>query len=156
LVGNSRFPTVIGLSKGCRLKDFWKTLDKFFMKASIFLSVFFLVVSFSSCATTSQFDAKVETWKGENADMLVQAWGQPDSIEQLHTGNKMFVYARLRHEPITYSDFQKRTAANVVGPKAPRSPASANTGIYIRCATYFEVTRQNIVDSVMFRGDECK
>jgi hypothetical protein len=128
------------------------------MKASIlsFAVGALLSFAFSGCATTSEFDAKVETWKGENADMLVQAWGQPDAIEPLHTGNKMYVYARLRHDPMTFSDFQKKTSMNFVGPVQPRKPASADTGIYIRCATYFEVTRQNIVDSVMFRGDDCK
>jgi hypothetical protein len=125
------------------------------MKASIGFLVLG-VLALSGCATTNGFNDKVATWKGESADTLVQAWGQPDSIEQLHTGNKMYVYARLRHDPVTYPDYEKRTSASFIGPKAPRAPASVDTGIYIRCATYFEVTRQNIVESVMFRGDDCK
>jgi hypothetical protein len=132
------------------------------MKASIqtLLVAFLICASFSSCATSSSYDAKVETWKGASVDSLVQAWGQPDSVESLHTGNKMYVYARLKREPVTYSQFQTRAASNGVAAK-PRAPASSNnaggdTGIYIHCATYFEVDRQNTIDSVMFRGDECK
>lgn len=110
----------------------------------------------SSCATTSGFNAKVQTWKGESAEALVQAWGQPDAIEALHTGNKMYVYARLKHDPIAYVDYEKKAAENTAVPNKPRAPASSETGIYIHCSTYFEVNRQNLVESVSFRGDECK
>jgi hypothetical protein len=128
------------------------------MKASIQSVMMFLLVSagLSSCASTSGFNAKVETWKGESADVLVQAWGQPDAIEPLHTGNKMYVYARLKHEPIAYADFEKKAASNSAVLKSPRSPASGETGIYIHCSTYFEVNHQNTIESVMFRGDDCK
>jgi hypothetical protein len=128
------------------------------MNASIQSVVMALIIGagLSSCATTSEFGAKVGTWKGESADQLVQAWGQPDAIEPLHTGNKMYVYARLRHDPVTYPDFERSASNTFIGPHAPRTPASADTGIYIRCSTYFEVTRQNLVSSVMFRGDDCK
>jgi hypothetical protein len=127
------------------------------MKASIQFAIMAVIISvvFSACATSSAFNAKVETWKGQSADSLVQAWGQPDAIESLHTGNKMYVYARLKHDPVAYADFEKKAAMNTTFPK-PRNPASADTGIYIKCSTYFEINRQNIIESVMFRGDECK
>jgi hypothetical protein len=127
------------------------------MKASIQSLMVALILSVvsSACATSSAFNAKVETWKGQSADALVQAWGQPDAIEPLHTGNRMYVYARLKHDPIAYADFEKKAAFNTAGPK-PRTPASTDTGIYIKCSTYFEVNRQNIIESVMFRGDECR
>ena len=127
------------------------------MKASIqsvILALILTVVS-SACATSSAFNAKIETWKGQSADVLVQAWGQPDAIEPLHTGNKMYVYARLKHDPVAYLDFEKKSASNATLSK-PRNPASTDTGIYIKCSTYFEINRQNIIESIMFRGDECK
>jgi hypothetical protein len=127
------------------------------MKASIQSVILALILSVvsSACATSSAFNAKIETWKGQSADVLVQAWGQPDAIESLHTGNKMYVYARLKHDPIAYMDFEKKSAANTAFVK-PRNPASTDTGIYIKCSTYFEINRQNMIESIMFRGDECR
>jgi hypothetical protein len=130
------------------------------MKASIRSVVAAVIVmvsaGLSACATTSGFNAKLETWKGESADKLVQAWGQPDAIEALHTGDKMYVYARLKHAPIAFAEFQKKTASNSAQTASSRKPTSVETGIYIHCSTYFEVNHQNTVESVMFRGDDCK
>ncbi len=101
------------------------------------------------CATSEKYDAKVQTWKGKDADTLVKAWGQPDVIEKMDSGNRMYVYARLKHAPLAYDAAQRTLASVETSPS--RSPAS----LYIKCSTLFEVNPRNTIVTVIFRGDEC-
>ncbi len=122
------------------------------MKAqTIAVAILTLVLSgaLSSCATTGKYEAKVRTWENKDGNALVNAWGQPDSIEKLSSGNRMYVYARLRHLPVAYGS-QRMIASS------DAKQASSRGEVYIRCATYFEMSPENKVVSTQFRGDECK
>ncbi|MFL5812968.1 MAG: hypothetical protein ACJ763_05275 [Bdellovibrionia bacterium] len=103
----------------------------------------------SGCATTANYQAKVQSWENHDALALVKAWGQPDSVEKMSNGNKMYVYARLKHMPVAYGS--QRAIASV---DAKQTPAGGE--VYIQCATYFQLSPAGKVVSTEFRGDECK
>jgi hypothetical protein len=107
------------------------------------------ILLFTGCATTGHYQTKVQSWEDHDAQALVNAWGKPDSIEKLSSGNQMYVYSRLKHAPVAYGT-QRMIASS------PRSVAQPAGDVYIRCATYFEVSPQNKIVSTLFRGDECK
>jgi hypothetical protein len=119
------------------------------MKTLLSIAGAALLFSAFGCATTSNYDSKVHSWKGKDASMLVRNWGEPDAKEKLSSGNQMYVYARLHH-PAVASTGPSRTVASVGEKPAPLPPA------YIKCATYFEVDPHSTIVSVQYRGDECK
>ena len=102
----------------------------------------------SACATTEKYEARIRSWEGKDASLLVQAWGEPDDKQKVHGDHTMFVYARLKRPPVAYSG-PSRNVASV------RSPAEYSD-VYIKCSTYFEVDTKNIIVATEFRGDECK
>ena len=116
------------------------------MRALIIVALLFVM----GCATTANYEARVQSWKGRDADALVKVWGQPDVTEKLENGNRMFVYVRLKREPLAYNGAQRQLAS------MDNSKTVASSNLYIKCSTYFEVTSQNIIASVIFRGEECK
>jgi hypothetical protein len=122
------------------------------------LTMAVLTILLSGCATTAKYESKVASWETKDSQALVKAWGQPDAIEKLSTGNRMFVYARLKHVPVAFGS--DRVIASRPVNKTGRSVASQGSGfdgeVYIRCATYFEVAPNDKVVSTLFRGDECK
>ena len=50
----------------------------------------------SACATTSGYEAVLQTWIGDTSDHLVSAWGPPQSEYPLSNGGKVLVYTRSR------------------------------------------------------------
>jgi hypothetical protein len=108
-----------------------------------------VTILLSSCATTANYQAKVQSWESHDAQALVKAWGKPDSVEKMSNGNQMYVYARLKHMPVAYSS--QRAIASV-----DSKQADASGKVYIQCATYFQVTPSNKIVASEFRGDECK
>ncbi len=111
--------------------------------------VSFGVLALSACATTHNYEARVRSWQGKDAQVLVANWGQPDDTQKISNGDRMFVYSRLRHEPVAYYGIKQ----NEVAGTSPRGPASE---LYVKCSTYFEVNPKNIIVNTQFRGDECK
>lgn len=115
------------------------------MRALVLLAILF---SFG-CATTAKYQARVDTWEGRDSDTLLKTWGRPDAVEKQSNGNTILLYARLKHQPYAYGE-SGRVIASSGSKKTSSEPA-----IYVKCATYFEVTPDNKVTAVMFRGDEC-
>jgi hypothetical protein len=119
------------------------------MKAQLII-VALLMLGFTGCATTGKFEAKVHSWEDKDAQSLTRAWGQPDAIEKLSNGNHMFVYARLKHLPVAYG------SQRMIASTSTKKDTMNSGEVYIRCATYFELTPSNKIVSTQFRGDECK
>lgn len=118
------------------------------MKLLKFTSILILLAS-SGCATTAKYEAKIRTWEDKDASALTRAWGQPDATEKQSNGNKIFLYARLKHEAVPYG-----TERTIASAGSTKNTVPAET--YIRCATYFEVNPQGKIVSTLFRGEECK
>lgn len=108
--------------------------------STVLLAILFFT---TGCATTGNYDERIRSWEGKNADVLVKTWGKPDATEKQSTGNKIYLYTRLKHPAFAYQDAGRRNLA------------SEDQKTYIKCATYFEVSPQNTVVSTFFRGDEC-
>lgn len=106
----------------------------------------------AGCATTANYDYRVQSWKGKDAPLLVKAWGKPDSTEPLSNGNQMYVYARLHRDPVAYAGSQRTLASAETPSQSKEKPKT----VYIKCATYFEVNPQGKVVSTLFRGNDCK
>src|SRR6185312_2765854 len=102
------------------------------MRALIFVSFLCTLLMMASCATPSNYDAKVKTWVGQDQSLLIKSWGEPDDVEKLSNGDKMLVYPRLKHRPVAYLG-SGRAVASTENESAP---------VYIKCATYFEVNSQ--------------
>lgn len=106
-----------------------------------------LTLTAAGCATEAKYNAKVQTWVGRTAESVTQSWGPPDVTEKRPNGDQVMVYARLKRRPVSYREAQRELASN--------SPP-VNTGpVYIKCATYFEVSPAGDVVKTLFRGDEC-
>ena len=117
----------------------------------VFSGITLLALDLSSCSTSAKYSRKVHTWEGKDEQALLNAWGQPDAVETLHTGNRMFVYARLKRYPVAYN--QSNTTVASVSGRNPSEVSSSN--LYIKCSTFFEVNPEHKIETVLFRGDEC-
>ena len=124
-------------------------LNKLILKSYWVITVGILLLS-TSCATSASYRRKVQTWYGKNPESLIQSWGNPDATETLSNGTKILIYSRLHHKVYHFVD--QNLEAPV--PSQEASPASSHP-IYIRCSTFFEVTHENKIQSIEFRGDEC-
>jgi hypothetical protein len=116
-----------------------------------FFSFTLLAASLLSCATEGKYQEKLVTWEGKDADSLVKAWGEPDSREKLRNGDRVFVYARLRHEEVAFKNSSRAIASETQPGSTPTAPS-----VYIKCSNYFTINTQDKITHVMFRGDECK
>jgi hypothetical protein len=105
----------------------------------------------TGCATTANYKNRVRSWEGQDVGALTRSWGPPDATEKIGNGDRVLVYARLHHEPYAFADTATKVASRDPGAVEPPKVAS----LYIKCATYFEVTPANRIFSVMFVGDQC-
>jgi hypothetical protein len=53
-----------------------------------------LAITLSSCATTSGYEAVLQTWMGDSADHLVSSWGPPQQQYHLESGGSVMQYER--------------------------------------------------------------
>ncbi len=102
------------------------------------------------CATTANYEKTVRSWEGQDVKSLVRFWGEPDAIEKLSNGKRMYVYARLKHRPVAYEGAKRLLASSSESDSLYSGP------IYVKCATYFEVNKKNKITSTLYRGSECK
>lgn len=103
-----------------------------------------LVSAGSGCSSAEKYDRKIRTWEGKDANVLLKSWGKPDATESQSNGNRIYLYSRLKHEPYVFGDARRTIASQ-----------DSSQPVYIRCATYFEVTPQNKIVSTLSRGEEC-
>jgi hypothetical protein len=61
-----------------------------------FVFLFLSVAVLTSCATTANYEAVLNSWIGAPADRLVASWGPPESEYKLSDGGKVLVYSRER------------------------------------------------------------
>src|SRR5580658_9102865 len=101
------------------------------------------------CATSGKFESKILTWKGKDPDTVVHCLGQTDTTEKLSNGNRMYVYARLKHAPLSFKDVDGTSSSA----EAHRTASAAD--VYLKCSSYFEIDPQGKVASVYFRGEDC-
>lgn len=131
----------------------------------------------AGCETASQenFEAMLKSWKGEDIDKLIQAWGPPTRTYPLESGGKVMEFTNsLQGYDPGYS-YQVPTFTNQYG----NMGLTANSGfsaqgtwssttmgmaertvpgrpIFLLCTTIFRVSSDNKIDGYRYRGNACK
>jgi hypothetical protein len=99
----------------------------------ILLSLSFL----ESCATTSKYEAVLQTWVGKNESELVSKWGIPTSSYSLDDG-KLIMYQNNGGSISTYLGYGMYSTDNYV------------------CKTTFTLDKANIIKNWKWEGNSCK
>lgn len=125
----------------------------------------------AGCATTANYEAKLNTWVGSNADMLVESWGPPDRSYALSDGSKVLEYDRSRMVSIggfAYTTPQTSyTYGNINSMGGGMASYSGYTTSYVQrqtpvenvamsCSTRFTVNPQNIIVRWAYQGNDCR
>ena len=111
-------------------------------------------LSLGACATTTQYENRVDSWEGKDSSTLVKTWGQPDATEKMANGDRILLYTRLKHEPYSFAESDRVIATKTA---TTRKTASADgDNLYVKCSTYFSVNKENKISFVEYRGDDCK
>ena len=91
----------------------------------------------SGCATTSGYEAVLETWGGDTTDHLVSVWGAPDQVYPLTNGGKVLQYTRSSQVVLpgitTYQPVTTYTSGDVTA----FGPAGTATGSYDGTSTTY-------------------
>ena len=111
----------------------------------------FVVISsvVTACATTANYEAKLNTWIGHSTEELVDAWGYPSKKITAPNGNAVYVYntAETYRTPAYVSP--RYTTVTVRGNTAyATTTGGARYGGQVvrqQCTTWFEVNNNKIV-----------
>jgi hypothetical protein len=61
------------------------------MKSLLLLACIFMAIG---CATTANYEKKLQTWMGSDVNALIASWGPPDQVFPMSNGNKIYSYAK--------------------------------------------------------------
>ena len=128
-------------------------------KIIIFIMLFWLVNQLTGCATTEKYKMKVNRWRGENINTLIEAWGFPDNTIRAPSGNKVYVYKYRVTGRYPRSYIPGNTTVTT---GKNRTYVNTTNGYYVgggrydnQCTTWFEVNKKEIIIMVTFRGNDC-
>lgn len=129
-------------------------------KKSFLLGCLLISVSLlSGCATTAKYRQMVTTWKGQNIESLINAWGYPDSTIKAPDGNKVYVYKRhnVTHFPAYTVGGYTQVAVHDGQTTVVQTPGYTTGGqtYYFDCTTWFEVDKHGKIVQTTFRGNDC-
>ena len=131
-------------------------------------------IGISSCATTANYEAILETWVGAHADKLVASWGPPQGYYELGSGGKVLEYANQRTASIggySYSSPQTTyhsgsASAYGSGGYAYGNYSGTSTtyvtkttpkyNISMSCKTRFTTNSAGVIVSWAWQGNDCK
>ncbi len=121
----------------------------------IISSLFFMLL-LTGCATTANYQQKLNQWHGAPAQQLINAWGYPDSSVKLPNGDWVYMYLHQQ----TYS-----APVSSVPAFRPRGAPDYSMGSYnypipaqtvsLYCRTWFEMDHQNVIVNTNFEGNNC-
>ena len=122
------------------------------------VSVAFLSV-LSGCATTEKYRQMVNSWHGKNVQVLVNAWGYPDSTFKAPNGNNVYVYKRMNVTSFPSYRTGGYTTVSTEGNKTvvSQTPSYESSGgtYTFKCTTWIEVNKKNKIVNTSFRGNDC-
>lgn len=109
------------------------------------------------CASTDNYAAALNSWKGVNINALFVRWGYPNRILQLVNGHWLYVY-----------QFEDRGEVSTTMPEFTTAPVADDAAVIstmplfkggtfyeLKCITWFEVDKNNRIVSMSFRGNNC-
>lgn len=125
-------------------------------KITIAVALMFLLIG---CATTANYQQKLNKWQGARAQDLVSEWGHPDSSIKLANGDSVYMYFRqqLYTTPSYPMPSFTPLGTPVYSGGMPTNYAGSASGqtMNLYCRTWFEINPQNIIVSSRFEGNNC-
>ena len=89
------------------------------------------------CATTANYEKKLDSWKGSHINKLIDSWGYPDNSFKAPNGNTVYVYRTSR----------------TLGYQIPNTAIIAP--INKSCTTWIESNDEQIIVDWRTKGNEC-
>ncbi|MFH1363320.1 MAG: lipoprotein [Candidatus Omnitrophota bacterium] len=133
------------------------------MKKLVYLLV--LVVLVSGCATTANYEAKLNTWVGYNESSLIASWGAPQNAYQMADGKRVIEYIQSANVPIggyTYTKPQTTYHRGMVGGSLYSGTSTQyvteQTPTYnmqLWCKTSFIIDTNGRIESWRWEGNNC-
>lgn len=131
------------------------------MRVNTMICLCFLPVVFlglTGCGTEGNYKIAMDSWHGAPETALVHSWGQPDEVDPMQNGNKMYVY-RVNEQASAVKVFPQNIGRISTQPSASimRLPSSGiSTGSYsFSCETQFEINRHGVIINSTFSGNNC-
>jgi hypothetical protein len=134
-----------------------------------------LSATLAGCATTSGYNAVLQTWVGDSSDHLVSVWGVPENVYNQSSGGKVLQYSRSNQIVLpgmttyqaqtTYSNGMVSTVSSngnpVYGTYGGTSTTyvphtSDPTMIATHCETRFTSDASGRITNWSWQGNSCK
>lgn len=121
------------------------------MKKTILLTSLMLVLI--GCATTANYEKKLNTWVGATELELVRTWGVPEQVYETG-GQKFLVYTSSRRIWIqgTPPSYTATTIGNTTYKN--RTGGSPDQEMELNCRTTFELENDKVI-SWNWKGNDC-
>ena len=110
----------------------------------------------TSCATTKNYQNKLQSWHHQNINKFVSAWGYPDQTMKAPNGNTVYIYSsnQTTHFPEYqtggYTTVQTQ-GDNTVITQVPSVQTGGGTYNY-KCKTWVEFNKKDVIVNTSFRG----
>lgn len=125
------------------------------------LALSLIVLAFSGCATTGNYQRMVNTWVGQHVDDLIGRWGYPTREFEDRNGNKIVAYelAQNRRNPVYTTPATTHTSYQYY---ANNSQSVTIPGVQMGgneytawCYTYFELDGNDVIIKWTHQGNAC-
>lgn len=123
---------------------------------SVIFAFLLAIGMLSSCTSTSNYDAQLDTWIGKNEKDLAASWGAPDRQSRIDAETKTVSYDK--HITITYPDNPSNCTETVNRMGEMQTPAcgsfSPASSDYV-CETTFTLVK-GVVTRWQHEGNNCR
>ena len=129
------------------------------LKIAISSTIITSVLLLSSCATTKQYKAKLNSWHNHNINQFVSSWGYPDATMKMPNGNTVYIYKTNQtanfpeYQTGGYTTIQTQNNTTKIT-QVPSVKTGGGTYNY-KCTTWVEFNKKNIITNTSFRGNSC-
>lgn len=107
------------------------------------LALVALATIFSSCATTSKYEAILNTWMGSDVNSLITAWGAPSNQYTMPNGNIMYTWLWVDNSLVTSTYF-------------PRLKLTLTDNVTLWCKTTFITDANGKIIGWRLEGNDCR
>lgn len=113
------------------------------MKKFILYLVFIVLITaiFIGCATTQNYESKLNSWMGADVNNLIASWGPPSNVYVMPNGNTMYTWLWQGGTLVTSNYYMNMTFTNSVS---------------YWCKTTFTTDNRNIIINWQWQGNSCR
>jgi hypothetical protein len=105
------------------------------------------------CATTAQYQNKLDALVGQPKEALISQWGEPTGVYTDENGNEVLAYIRTRS--VIVPGARGVSPENLASQRIVVIPDRPTEAIPLTCMTKFTLT-SGVVRSFTFKGNDCK